>query len=146
MYCRDPVLSGSWRAVMDHAVEAIAAQYPIEDSKPAHKALAKLLKSIITSRRITEESLEEISSQFGMEAHHIAHFFPLYTRLSRAVSWLQIDPHIATYHHAAVVFGDKGSHRALYRAAVSSRSLEPLFEISVNVATNVLTISARTTV
>ena len=150
MFSPDAQPTESWDAVLDIADELTREKYLTNNEKPPRKVLSKILKSIITNRTIVDENAEEVVKHMGMLSQNISHFYPIYSKLNHACSWLRSDPHFPLVRKYNEMFGSATgdgandriqSRRALIKKLMSFPSGERMFEFHFDIPSETFTIA-----
>ena len=149
MFSPDVEPTESWDAVLDTADEHTREKYLTNNQKLPRKVLSKILKSIITNRTIVDENADEVVKHIGMLAQNISHFYPIYSKLNHACSWLQNDPHFPLIRKYLQLIGSTSgdnsparleSRRALFQKLTKFPSGERIFEFRFDLTNETFTI------
>jgi hypothetical protein len=144
LFTPDLLKADSWDAVLDSAYDRTREKFVGENKRPPRKTLSKILKSMLTNRTVLDENANEIARHLGQLSEDLAHFYPLYSFLNRACSWLRCDPHFPHVLKLARQFGVNPILRPFYAKMCEFPSGHELFQFDLNVSSQLITLRKLT--
>jgi hypothetical protein len=133
---KDSVAAMSWDAVLDGASDTVAETFVPGQGRLPRRMLTKVLKSIITNRTIVDENADDIGKHLGLLASEVAHFYPIYSQLNKACTWLRADPHLPAILRCARLFGKSDACRTMYKRAARFPAGGSMFLMTIDADTN----------